>query len=49
MSGKSIISLIRGTRISYGVTIEVLDNTLLDAKYFTINTGSVMVVNKKQY
>lgn len=36
-----------GCRISYGVTLEVLQEGLLDTQFFTANTGSVIITAKK--
>lgn len=36
-----------GCRISYGTTVEVLCNVLLDTQFFTMNSGSVMITAKE--
>jgi acetyltransferase-like isoleucine patch superfamily enzyme len=36
-----------GCRISYGATIEVLNNALLDTGFFTMNSRSVLVTSKQ--
>lgn len=35
-----------GCRLSYGVTVEVLQDGLLDTQFFTANTGSVIIAAK---
>lgn len=35
-----------GCRISYGATIEVLQNGLLDTQFFTVNSNSVLITAK---
>lgn len=36
-----------GCRISYGATIEVLQNALLDTQFFTVNSNSVLITAKR--
>ena len=36
-----------GCRISYGATVEVLSGGLLDNQFFTMNSGSVLIVAKR--
>lgn len=36
-----------GCKISYGSTVELLDGALLDSKYFTLNTNSVIIAAKQ--
>ena len=36
-----------GCKISYGCTLEILQDAVLDAKYFTMNSNSVLVAAKK--
>ena len=36
-----------GCRISYDATVEVLSSGFLDTRFFTVNTGSVLVTAKK--
>ena len=36
-----------GCRISYGATVEILSGGILDTKFFTMNTGSVLIAAKK--
>ena len=43
----SVWSCEGGCRISYGTTVEVLQNGCLDSQYFTLNTGSVIVAAKR--
>lgn len=38
-----------GCKISYGTTLEILDNAILNSGYFTVNCNSVIVVAKKMY
>ena len=40
---------INGCKISYGTTLEILDNAILNSGYFTVNCNSVIVVAKKMY
>lgn len=47
MRGKSILSLSKGAHLSYGTTIEVLNGGILEAGYFSMNTGSVIIAAKK--
>ena len=39
----------KGCKISYGTTLEILDNAILNSGYFTVNCNSVIVVAKKMY
>lgn len=36
-----------GCKISYGSTIEILKGALLDSKYFTVNSNSILIAAKK--
>ena len=36
-----------GCRISYGATIEILQNGLLDTQFFTVNSNSVLIAAKR--
>ena len=36
-----------GCRISYGSTIEILHDAMLDSQFFTINSGSTLIAAKK--
>lgn len=36
-----------GCRISYGATVEILSGGLLDSQFFTMNSGSVLIVAKE--
>ena len=58
MSGSRAETLIRlrpgavwssegGCRLSYGTTLEVLSGGLLDSRFFTMNSGSVLVAAKR--
>lgn len=48
--GKSAkIILHHGGFLSYGTTLEVKDNAIFEAGYFSANTGSVFIVDKKVY
>ena len=38
-----------GCKISYGTTLEILDNAILNSGYFTVNCNRVIVVAKKMY
>ena len=38
-----------GCKISYGTTLEILDNAILNSGYFTVNCNCVIVVAKKMY
>lgn len=33
-----------GTRVSYGTTLEILDNAILNSKFFTMNSNCTMVI-----
>ena len=35
-----------GTRISYGTTLEILNNAILNSKFFTMNSNCTMVIAK---
>ena len=36
-----------GCKVSYGSTIEILKGALLDSKYFTVNSNSILIAAKK--
>ena len=36
-----------GCKLSYGTTLELLPNALLDSRYFTMNSNSVMIAAKR--
>lgn len=43
----AIWSMEDGCRISYGTTVEILSGGFLDSQFFTMNSGSVLIVAKK--
>lgn len=47
LRSNAIWSIESGCRISYGSTVEVLSGGLLDSRFFTMNSGSVLIAAKK--
>lgn len=47
MRKNAVWSIYGGCSLSYGATIEILENAVFDCKYFTMNSNGVIVVRKK--
>lgn len=47
LRGNALWSSEGGCRISYGSTVEILSGGVLDSRFFTMNSGSVLIAAKK--